>query len=70
VLTDLVMPGMNGAGLVGLLRGRRGWEWTRFLVMTALDEKAATEAERTLGTPVLRKAFGADVLLGALGDGE
>ena len=67
VLTDFMMPIMDGAALVQAIRGDAAMQAIPIIVMSSLPEEAV--AERVRGhTAFLRKPFGEDQLLAALAE--
>jgi CheY-like chemotaxis protein len=55
VLTDLVMPVMNGVELIGRLRTDARWSHLPIVVMTAAGERIIGVDLESLNVPVLRK---------------
>lgn len=55
MLTDLVMPVMNGVELIARLRSRARWSGLPVVVMTAVGERIIGVDLETLNVPVLRK---------------
>jgi CheY-like chemotaxis protein len=61
LLTDMVMPGMNGAELAAAIRARR--PDLRVLFMSAYSDEALIEQGRIqAGVPILEKPFEPDEL--------
>ena len=55
VLTDLLMPVMNGVELIARLLGDARWSGLPVVVMTAVGERIIGVDLETLNVPVLRK---------------
>jgi DNA-binding response OmpR family regulator len=49
VIVDFMMPGMDGAEMMSLLRKRGGSSMPRILLMTAMDEAESAAKARELG---------------------
>lgn len=65
LITDFMMPGMNGAELVGQVRARPGLERLPVLLMSGAPE-AALRTYRVEYEAFLRKPFGIDEFLQAV----
>jgi DNA-binding response OmpR family regulator len=66
VVTDYMMPAMDGIGLLEAIRAEKAWGAIPVLLLSALDEGHIRGLSKHVG-PVLQKPFQLATLLGVVG---
>lgn len=66
LVSDIIMPGTCGTDLAARIRRLR--PHLPILLVTAFPSLATEAAARALGVPLLAKPFGADALIGRVGE--
>lgn len=63
ITLDILMPGMDGMGVLKFIRGKDHFAGTRILVVSALPQDKLDEALRAGAADVLRKPFEPETLI-------